>query len=114
MRHRWLRTLVMGVLVAFAMSSAGACDSYGDYCEALMDCVDGNDADIDACIVQNEAAADRASLYGCDEWFDNLQVCLEEESECVSNDIYTPENRCNDEAREFSSCMSDGGFGFPI
>ena len=58
--------------------------------------------------------ADRASLYGCSDYFDNLSVCLEEESECESNDIFTAEDRCSDEQREYGSCMSDGGFGFPI
>lgn len=114
MGKRLLRTVLMGAFGAFMLSSTGACDSFTDYCEALMDCLDGNEADVDRCVVEVDAQADRASLYGCSDYFDTLQVCLEEESECESNDFFTAGDRCSDEAREFGSCMSDGGFGFPI
>ncbi len=114
MGKRLLRMALMAACGASMLSLAGACDSFDDYCQALMDCADGNEADVERCVVQAEAEADRASLYGCSEYFDNYRVCLEEESECVNNDVFTPEDRCRDEEREFGSCMSDAGFGFPI
>jgi hypothetical protein len=97
MKFLWMTAVLLAV---------GGCDSFGDYCEAAANCVGGNEKDIDACVVTIEADEERADLYGCDEWFGNYRECLEEESNC-ENDNYTPEERCNDESRELSSCLSD-------
>jgi hypothetical protein len=46
-------------------------------------------------------------LYGCSDYFESYQTCLEEESKCEAGNFYTPSNRCEKEQREFNSCMSD-------
>lgn len=99
----------MGLVVCLSAAglSAEACISFDTYCEEKNDCEDGNDADIDACVVASEAEADRASLYGCTEWFEIFAECREADSRCT-NDVYGLfDNDCDDEAREYGSCMGD-------
>ena len=94
------------VLLAAVLSASG-CDDFSAYCEEYVDCIDGNDADVEACEINTGAAADRASLYGCSDYFDSYQACLQEESKCEGSDNFTTEGRCDDESNEYSSCMSD-------
>jgi hypothetical protein len=98
------RALFLGTFVlVFAM---GSCKGFKGYCQDKMDCVNGNDADVDACVVQAESEQDRASLYGCSKWFNALRDCVETESDC-DNDVYTYKDYCQDEERDYGSCMSD-------
>ena len=101
------RLTLMGAFTALMITSAGACDNFGQFCEDFIDCIDGNEADVDACIEVQEAEEERASLYGCGEWFDNRQDCYNEEARCEGQDTFTAENRCRDEERDYNSCMSD-------
>ncbi len=102
---RRLIGLVLG-LTAAALS-AEACQSFDTYCEELADCEDGNDADIDACIIRQETEADRASLYGCTEWFDLFVECAESNAKCRNDRYGLVDDDCEDEQREYSSCMGD-------
>jgi hypothetical protein len=96
------------VLTAFlGLAAAGSCTSYHDYCEEKSNCEVGNDEDVEACEVEREHSADRASLYGCSEYYDAYQECLELESVCI-NSVYTLEaTDCNDQGQDLGSCMSD-------
>jgi hypothetical protein len=95
-------SVIWGLVLALS-----SCESFTDYCEQAIDCSDGNELDVDACIATAEAESERASLYGCSEFFENYRTCLEEESKCEAGNFYTPSNRCEKEQREFNSCMSD-------
>ncbi|MEM1034344.1 MAG: hypothetical protein AAGN82_28670 [Myxococcota bacterium] len=94
------------VLLAGSVGCLGG-RNFGDFCEERVDCQDGNDADREACEVENGAEEERASLFGCAAEFDLFAACAEEESSC-ENDVYTFEDDCEDEARDYSNCMSDG------
>jgi hypothetical protein len=108
-----VRLLICAALGA-ALFQAASCRSFTAYCEEAMDCMGGNEADIEACKEDSEAEADRASLYGCSDEFDLLADCQEAESECEDagdDGIYTSEDRCESESEDFGRCMADGGLG---
>ena len=96
------------------MFALASCESFTQFCEDWVDCIDGNEKDTDACVVSQEALSERASLYGCSEFFELHQECLEAESKCLNGNTFTAENRCEDEAREYSNCINidSPGIGF--
>jgi hypothetical protein len=97
--------LVFGFL-AVGLTAEG-CGSFQTICEEAIDCENGNDADVDACVVTLDAEEERASLYGCTEWYDLYAECREKDSQCQMNRFGLFNNDCDDEARDFSSCMGD-------
>jgi hypothetical protein len=103
-RHlgRALFAAVFGL--AFMM---GSCRSFTAYCEEATDCAEGNDADKDACVVTAETEQDRASLYGCSKWFNAYADCLQSNADCENGYYGISGNDCEDEARDYGSCMSD-------
>lgn len=84
----------------------GACSrSFDAYCDDFSDCIDGNTEDTNACIRAVEAEEEVAALFGCQEEFDALQDCREDESDCENDSFFVPANECNDEEREYSNCI---------
>jgi hypothetical protein len=69
-----------------------------------MDCRGGNDADIEACEISYKAAEDVASLYGCEDRWDNYVLCMEEELRC-SDRKWTEDNDCDNERNAYSDCI---------
>lgn len=94
-------------LCALALLLAAGCGGgYGAYCEAQMDCRDGNDADIEACIIEMERQEEIAAIYGCDEDWEDLSLCLEEESRCEGN-TYAPRGAdCAGEGTDWLQCIN--------
>ena len=86
---------------------AQSCLSFDAYCDEVVDCEDGNEADMEACVVANEAAEDRASLYGCTDEFEIFFECLEAEAKCEDDRYTLTGNDCDDESREYQSCLGD-------
>jgi len=95
---------VRGGLLAGLVVGLLACDPYGAYCEEAMDCMGGNEQDVDACVVELEGREEHAALWDCDEYFDALFECLELEADC-DNDYYTPDDSCEDEQEDYEACM---------
>ncbi len=96
-------------LLAALAVTLHACNPYGDYCQEAMDCEGGNEADIDACVVDIEEAEEHASLWDCDEWFDAAFECAEVESECENDRYGVPtdsdgHSRCEDEQEDYQAC----------
>ncbi|MBW2529742.1 MAG: hypothetical protein JRI23_36535 [Deltaproteobacteria bacterium] len=89
---------------ALVLGAAG-CEPYGAYCEDRMNCLRGNDMDVDACIIELEAEEDRADLWGCADLWEELQDCREEFSVCDANDHFTDEDRCDSERERYHRCM---------
>jgi hypothetical protein len=88
-------------LLAVAWGAMG-CNSYKDYCEKALDCRNHNDADVEACIISNDAEEDVADLNGCTEQFEAAFACRDEKGRCqevnpgvvvyLSDDVCQPEN----------------------
>jgi hypothetical protein len=92
-------------LSAAAWGIIGCGSGYGAYCEDYMDCVGGNDADVEACEVLQVAAEDIAGVDGCSEQWDEYYACLDEESRCSNND-FGPGDSCNVERDRYQSCRN--------
>lgn len=97
-------TFASPAVVALVLSAA-ACDPYYDYCEDKMYCLNGNEADIEACTIELEADEDRADLWGCTELWEEYQACREEFSVCdPQNYDYTHHQRCDPERDRLHDC----------
>ena len=95
------------LLGAGLVLGAPACSrNFNSYCTEFMDCVDGNDADIEACEVQEAQAREYAHIVGCGDEYERHFDCVEIESKC-ENDFYTPEDDCELETLEYNACISD-------
>ncbi|MDI1445488.1 hypothetical protein [Polyangium sp. 6x1] len=100
------RTLGLAALVVMAATGLG-CAPYGALCEDEMLCRDGNDADVDACIVGYETREDVASIYGCEDRWDAYLTCLELELRCDGGNNWTHRGDCDDERNSYNDCVGD-------
>lgn len=96
-----------GLILVLTLLSAQACLSFDTYCQEKTDCEDGNEEDKEACIVREEAGAERADLYGCTDELEAFVECREKDSSCENNQFVLLNNDCNDENREYASCIGD-------
>ncbi len=102
------------ILLMAGLSSAQACLSFDTYCQEKVDCQDGNEKDVEACVVAEEAGADIADLYGCTDELELFAECREKDATCVSDQYILENNDCNDERDEYSSCLGDNLPGSPF
>lgn len=90
-----------------AMAVAGlvvtGCGGYGAVCADAMDCVGGNDADIEACEIQAEAQEERAAINGCDQEFSDWAACFEEKATCADRS-FSDRGYCEREAEDLERC----------
>jgi hypothetical protein len=105
----WLAGIA--AVAVLAVGSMG-CNRFSAPCADAMDCVNGNDMDIDACIAEAEAAADEADAYDCATEFDALFECKVDRSHCYRDSAnywhYGPEASCDFEQRDLSDCEAHG------
>lgn len=69
-----------------------------------MDCVGGNDKDIDACIEATRGEEDTASAYGCSDEFDDAFDCAEENASC-RNGSFSKGDDCDAKESALSKCI---------
>jgi len=99
--------LILPLLAALALGTAGCGPDIQGLCEATEDCRGGNDADIDACVAATQYEVEAADIEGCTEEYELLFVCVLDQAKCNSNDTGFP---CSDngDCREagFTSCSN--------
>ncbi len=95
-RHRLLFPAL--ALAALAAVGCGGPD-FQALCEKAEGCADGNDKDIEACVVGLEASADVADAIGCTDEFDAYYECLGEKYACEGI-----EDACETEGRVLGRC----------
>ncbi|MBK9266295.1 MAG: hypothetical protein IPM54_41730 [Polyangiaceae bacterium] len=100
------RTLGSAIKLLTACTLLGACTSYSTMCVDEMDCRDGNDADVDACVIGYESQDDLASLHGCSDFWNRYIDCRVERSHCESSDIWTDDGDCSDEWDDYRDCVN--------
>ncbi|MRG90386.1 hypothetical protein [Polyangium spumosum] len=94
----------LGLVVALATGCGGP--DIEAMCEAQEACLGGNEADLEACIVQHEAYRDAAYGVGCGEEFDALFACTEPLLACST---VTSSNMCtSDDDCYFNGVCRDG------
>jgi hypothetical protein len=98
------RTLGLAIKILIACT-LGACAPYSSMCAAEMDCRDGNDADVEACIIGLEAEEERADLHGCIDFYDDYVFCVSEEAHCENSDVWTTDGDCNNEWDNYRDCV---------
>jgi hypothetical protein len=101
---RLLRTLGLATLV-LAGTALGGCAPYSALCVDEMECRDGNDSDIDACVVQYETQEEIAGIYGCDDLWDRYLDCAVQEFRCNNGDNWTTEGDCSDQWSDYNDCV---------
>jgi len=70
-----------------------------------MDCEGGNDADLDACVVDSEATEDVAYTYDCGDFWEDLVACTDERSRCGNNN-FGPGDDCDAEENRLADCIN--------
>ncbi|MEM9696893.1 MAG: hypothetical protein AAGA56_30435 [Myxococcota bacterium] len=100
-----LRLLSWGALLCATTIGCGR--DYTAVCEEQVDCADGNERDVEACVVEFERQEEQADIYGCSEWYDLNADCFEERAEC-DNGVYGLEDAddCESEREDLVSCLS--------
>lgn len=100
------KTWVLAPWVMAAALAGASCTDYRAYCEEAVDCAEGNDLDIDACVESEEAKTSLADEYGCGEWRDALQECVDSNARCENKVFAIRAGDCDEEQLDYSGCMS--------
>jgi hypothetical protein len=97
-------TSKLALVVTILLAAAGVgCSSYGDICDQTIQCIGGNDEDIDACVQQYEGNEDVASAYDCSDPFDKYIECVNDKIDCDDGKL---DFDCGDEAESLQECIS--------
>lgn len=100
MNTRYRHLLACLAIAATAAVGCGGPD-FQAICEEMEECVDGNEQDIEACVIGFEAYADAADEIGCDDEFDAYFECYGEEVSC-DGDI---DDACEAESNALGRCF---------
>jgi hypothetical protein len=102
--RRSVTNVLLGLGLVGLMSGLTACNRFGDYCQAMMDCEGGNDKDVDACVANHKTAVDEYDLEGCSDWYDAYFDCLEQNSTCNNRQYGDTNDRCKSEHDDLGAC----------
>lgn len=91
-------------LCALAAALLAGC-GYGDICEAWMGCRGGNEADIEACVAYMDSRDERSANTDCDERWDALIECVEENLGC-QGEAMAAESACAAQAERWNACTN--------
>jgi hypothetical protein len=89
------RPLLAALAVAALASLGCGGPDFQAICEELEDCAEGNEKDVEACVIGFEASADAADEIGCGDEFDAYYECLGGEISCEGlgeDDVCEAEN----------------------
>ena len=101
MTRRWkaeLCALALGALVA------GCGSSHADYCERMMDCQNGNDLDVEHCIVDADGKDDEAAEYDCVDEREAVVACHDDEATCTDGS-WGWSDECMSEEEDYNECV---------
>jgi hypothetical protein len=97
------RTLGLAISILI-VGTLDAC-TYSSMCADEMACRDGNDADVDACVIGYEANEELASLHDCSDFWDRYIDCRSLEAHCENSDVWTDDGDCSDEWDDYRDCV---------
>lgn len=82
------RLAALSAAIALACMVASGCSNpYADICERGAVCRGSNDRDIDACIIQQESNEQVASIYGCDNQWNDYIDCMVANGSCMGDKL---------------------------
>ena len=93
-------------LLATSLTLSGCGYSVADFCDDACDCEGCSDAEYDECIDDFEDAERKAEREGCDDQFDELMSCIDDEFRCVDGDDIDVDG-CDDELENLEDCVDD-------
>jgi len=100
-----------GLLVgAFGLAGGlvGACGSgAGDFCEKVQECEGGNEMDLEACGLSEDASADLAELHNCSSEYEEFFACKEESSRCNNKKYQVDAGTCDDVSEAYNKCIKN-------
>lgn len=99
--------LFLGLLACVAFAP-GCGPDVRTLCEDQENCLGGNDADVDACVVAYDGARDNAYDIGCGEEYDLLIECLMPKYDCSAGGMCASSNDCNGSACINGECKRYG------
>jgi hypothetical protein len=88
-------------LVFAALWCGGCGNAHGALCEEAASCGGGGDEEIDACIVDLDGKAEVASIYGCEDDWDDFLACMEDSAECQNDEL----RGCGVENDRYKDCV---------
>ena len=91
-------------LLVVAFLAGGCGNDYEDICQEMIDCYGGNDTDVAVCVVDAETEADEAAVYDCEDEYDALIECIEQEFVC-SEDDDDWDDKCESEDDDLDDCI---------
>jgi hypothetical protein len=83
---------------------------FKEYCEDLVDCIDGNEEDEQACMVSIDNNRRIARVYGCEADYMDYMACMKEDADCESYgryDYWSAEGDCQDDYEDYVDCLAD-------
>ena len=100
-----------GVLVLLSVSGCGSMLSgLNEYCEERADCIDANEEDEKACVVDIRNSQRIARVYGCEDDYVDYIECMKDEADCESQGRYeywTDRGECEDDLDDWLDCLAD-------
>lgn len=104
-----MRALGLGLLV-LSCGVVGCGPDIDSYCEKEVQCLGGNDKDIDACVAIYDVSGDFYSDLGCSDEFDAYFECITPLAQCNENPTgksCTTNDDCNNNQKcSMSVCVS--------
>jgi len=84
MTGRWKFDVRTGAVAAamLAVFSASCADLHGDLCERAATCGGGGELEVEACVADLDRREELATIYGCDDRWDDYLACLDERGYC--------------------------------
>lgn len=104
--RRYVRRRAPFLLAAlvWAGSLVGCGGAEGELCAIADECVNGNDADLDACENDLSTAADVAAVYDCSAEWDELIACAIDNNDCNDGE-FEIDDSCEDESEDYDDCI---------
>jgi len=107
-----LVTLLPGIaaVALLCLGGLGCKGRYTAYCEDKMSCVNGNDADIDACKADLEGQEAVADAYACTDDYDSWWTCEEDRAMCYRDpantmDLWGSRGDCDHDETWLGDCQ---------
>jgi hypothetical protein len=98
------RATARAVMSLLALASLAGCGGWSSFCTDRMDCLKGNDADIDACQVELDAEEDRATVAGCTDAWDAFASCAQDNYKC-KDQVFSDNDACKKQNDAYAECM---------
>jgi hypothetical protein len=110
-RARWVRVAraLASAAILFTFGSMHGCgpDAIAvEYCEAVCDCEDCSDRELEDCEIKRQGRIDRYAIYDCEEDYIEYLECFVDKAECDkdSDSFYTMGDDCSSKNDRYQKC----------